>query len=235
MVNDELESTFSKVHLWRYLTILVILGLAVYLLVPQITTLHNSWSVVQGMIWWAVVLAVLSQALSYLGSGFMLYAIVDANQKKLSMLKGTLITMASVSIGLVAGGWVGGAAATYGWVRQESRDGNTAVLAGTLPALLNNAVLVGVSLIGTIYLLLVHDLSQAQLIEFSVILLVLGLLTASIMVALHFPETATRCVVWLAGVGVKTRVESWHKSVSDPHIPRVKSLEYPAVVLPCRL
>jgi hypothetical protein len=105
--------------------------------------------------------------------------------------------MASVSIGLVAGGWVGGAAATYGWVRRESHDGNTAVLAGTLPALLNNGVLVGVSLIGTIYLLLVHDLSKAQLIEFSAILLVLGLMTAIIIIILRFPETATYYAVWL--------------------------------------
>ena len=198
MVNHELESSSSKIRLWRYLPILIIVGVAVYLLVPKITTLQNSWSVVQGMIWWAVVLAVISQALSYLGSGFMLHAILDTNQKKLSVWKGTLITMASVSIGLVAGGWVGGAAATYGWVRRESHDGNTAVLAGTLPALLNNGVLVGVSLIGTTYLILVHDLSKAQLIEFNVILLVLGLMTVGLIVALRFPQTATRYIVWLA-------------------------------------
>ena len=197
MVNHELESSSSKIRLCRYLPILIIVGVAVYLLVPQLTTLQNSWSVVQGMIWWAVILALISQALSYLGSGFMLHAILDTNQQKLSILKGTLITMASVSIGLVAGGWVGGAAATYGWVRRESHDGNTAVLAGTLPALLNNGVLVGVSLIGTIYLLLVHDLSKVQLIEFCVILLVLGLITAMIIIALRFPETATRYIVWL--------------------------------------
>ena len=199
MVNHELESSSSKIRLWRYLPILIIVGVAVYLLVPQITTLQNSWSVVHGMIWWAVGLAVISQALSYLGSGFMLHAILDTNQQKLSTLKGTLITMASVSIGLVAGGWVGGAAATYGWVRRESHDGNTAVLAGTLPALLNNGVLVGVSLIGTAYLILVHDLSKLQLIEFSIILLMLGLMTAGLIVALRFPQTATRYIVCLAG------------------------------------
>ena len=61
-----------KIHLRRYLPILIILGLAVYLLLPQITTLENSWSAVQHMNWWTVVLATVSQALSYLGSGFML-------------------------------------------------------------------------------------------------------------------------------------------------------------------
>jgi uncharacterized protein (TIRG00374 family) len=107
--------------------------------------------------------------------------------------------MAAFSIGLVAGGWVGSAAATYGWIHRENHDENTAALAGTLPALLNNAVLVGVSLIGTLYLLVVHDLGKAQLIEFGIILLVLGLLAVGGVVALRFPETATRLAVWLAG------------------------------------
>jgi glycosyltransferase 2 family protein len=53
-------------------------------------------------------------------------------------------------------------------------------------------------LIGTAYLILVHDLSKAQLIEFNIILLVLGLMTVMIIIALRFPETATHYVVWLA-------------------------------------
>jgi hypothetical protein len=199
MAYPELLVKSPRIRLWRYLPILIILGLAVYLLLPQITTLQHSWSVVQSMTWWAVALATIAQALSYLGSGFMLHAILDIDQQKLSMWKGALITMASVSVGLVAGGWVGGAAATYSWIRQENRDGNSAVLAGTLPAILNNAVLVGVSLIGTLYLLLVHNLSKAQLIEFGIILLVLGLLAVSGVIALRFPETATRLAVWLTG------------------------------------
>jgi hypothetical protein len=66
---------------------------------------------------------------------------------------------------------VGAAAATYGWIRRESRDSNTATLAGTLPAMLNNAVLAGVAVIGTAYLLVLHDLSRTQLIGFSLVLL----------------------------------------------------------------
>jgi glycosyltransferase 2 family protein len=197
MDNQENQPS-PKIRLWRYLPILIILGLAVHLLVPQITTLTKSWSVITSMTWWAVALAVVAQTLSYLGSGFVLHAILVGNQKKLPVLKGMLITMASTSIGLVAGGWVGGAAATYGWIRRESGDTNTAALAGTLPALLNNAVLVGVALIGTVYLLVVHDLSNTQLIEFGIILLILGLLVTGGVVALRSPKTATRFAVWLA-------------------------------------
>jgi len=199
MADHEHPLKSPKIRLWRYLPLLIILGLAVHLLLPQITTLASSWSVVQGMIWWAVILSIIAQALSYLGSGFMLHAILDNNQQKLSTMKGVLITMAAYSIGLVAGGWVGGAAATYGWVRRESRDGNTAALAGTLPPLLNNVVLVTVALIGTIYLLVVHALSNTRLIEFDIILLVLGLIAVGGAVALHFPGTTTRFAIWLAG------------------------------------
>jgi len=175
------------------------LGLAAYLLLPQIASLQHSWLVVQSMIWWAVGLAAVAQAFSYLGAGFMLHAILDNDQQKLSIWKGALITMAAFSVGLVAGGWVGTAAATYGWIHRENPDENTSALAGTLPPLLNDAVLVAVSLIGIIHLLVLHDMSKLQLIEFGVILLVLGLAAAVGVVALRFPATGTRLAVWLAG------------------------------------
>jgi uncharacterized protein (TIRG00374 family) len=186
-----------KIHVWRYLPILVILGLAVHLLVPQITSLKHSWSVVHNLTWWAVSLAVLSQVLSYLGSGYVLHMILRSNRQDLSVARGALITLASYSIGLVAGGWVTGAAATFGWVRRESHDNNTAVLAGTLPALLNDVVLVSVALIGSIYLLVLHDLSTTQMIEFGIVLLLLSLLVAIVVVVLRFPGLAGRLVTWV--------------------------------------
>lgn len=188
-----------KIRPWRYIPTLIIVGLAVYLLLPQIATLENSWLVVQHMIWWAVALAVVSQVLSYLGGGYMLHAILDIEHQKLPIWKGALIIMGSVSIGLVAGGWVGGAAATYGWIYKENHNGNTAAMAGTLPALLDNIALMVVTLVGVLYLLLVHDLGNTQLIEFGLILLVLIMLAAGGVVVLRYPRTAIRLVVWMAG------------------------------------
>ena len=179
--------------------VLIILGLAVHLLVPQISSLERSWSIMKGMTWWAFVLAIVSQKLSYLGYGFMLRAIVNLNRKKLSISKGAMIALASASIGLVAGGWVGGAAATFTWMRREDPEGNSAALAGTLPILLNNGVLVGVALLGTTYLLLLHDLSSTQLIEFVLILLGLGILTVNLVLALRFPNKTTQLALWLSG------------------------------------
>jgi len=203
-----------QIRLWRYLPILIILGLAVHLLVPQITSLENSWSVIQSMTWWAIALAVSAQVLSYLGSGYMLHVILDINHQTLSTLKGVLITMASASIGLVAGGWVGAAAATYGWIHQESHDGDTATLAGTLPALLNNAVLVGVAVVGTAYLLVVHDLSQAQLVGFGFILLVICLMIFSIMAALNSPKFVTRLTIRLTSRWAALRHQPYESAVT---------------------
>ena len=101
------------------------MGLVVHLLLPQIATLENSWLVVQHMLWWAVILAGISQVLSYLGAGYMLHAILDIEHQKLAIWKGALITMGSVSIGLVAGGWVDGAAAAtyFGMLRPPPSGG----------------------------------------------------------------------------------------------------------------
>lgn len=51
----------------RYLVPLNILGLAVLLILPQITTLEHSYQAIKGMLLWAVVLAVMAQVASYLG------------------------------------------------------------------------------------------------------------------------------------------------------------------------
>ena len=79
-----------------------------------------------------------------------------------------LLTMLGVIIGLVAGGWVGDGGATYAWVHRELHDKNAATLTGTLPPILNTAILAGVTIIGTVYLLLIHDLSQTQSISDSI-------------------------------------------------------------------
>src|SRR5574340_182614 len=205
MAKQEHHIPPPKIRLWRYLPLLVILGLGVHLLLPQITTLEHSWSVVKGMIWWAVIMAAAAQGLSYLGSGYMLHAILASNGEKLSSVRGALITLASSSVGLVAGGWVGGAAATYNWVRRSDRNGNAAALAGTLPALLNNGTLVAFSLIGIMFLFLLHDLTRTQLIEFGIILLVLSAITGTVLAAFRFPELTKRAAIWIGSRWSKLR------------------------------
>ncbi len=189
----------QRSHWWRILLAVIVLGLAVNLLLPQIAELERSWDVVKNLIWWAVGLSILAQALSYVFAGYMIHAILETTEQKISLWKCILIYMASFSVGLVTGGWVGSAAATVGWVKQENKDGHTALLAGSLPALLINASLIGLAFFGILYLLFVHNLTKGQLIQYLVILFILGLLTFGELAAMRFPRQASKALIWFIG------------------------------------
>ena len=167
------EPSITLIHAARYLLPLIILGLAVHLILPQLTTLEHSYQVIKGMLLWAVALAIAAQIASYLGSGYLLKALVSLSGSKLTTLRGTLITLAGASFGMVAGGMVGSAAAVYRWMQKEQVKPEAATLAGTIPGLFNNIVLISVSLVGLIHLLVVHQLSLMQGISFVLILAIL--------------------------------------------------------------
>jgi uncharacterized membrane protein YbhN (UPF0104 family) len=173
----------------RNLLTLLLVGLAVHLILPQIATLEHSLQVIKGMTWWAVGLAAGAQVLSYLGSGLLLQAIAAMTGDRLSVVRGTLITTASYSIGLVAGGMVGSGAATYRWVHGSGVSAEGALLAGSLPALVYDGALLIISIFGLLYLLVVHKLTAAQALSFGLILLILSLLAAAIVWgARHRPQ-----------------------------------------------
>ncbi len=177
-----------KIRWARYLLPLLIIGLAIHLLLPQIASLESSIGVIRSMSPWLVSLAVIAQVCSYLGSGYLLKVIVDLGQSRLSIVRGALITLASASIGLVAGGWVGAAAATYRWVEKSEDVSEEAALAGVLPLLFNNALLVIVTVIGLVYLLINHNLSRTQLIAYSLFLTLLGIGILVVIYAILHPE-----------------------------------------------
>jgi uncharacterized protein (TIRG00374 family) len=203
---------FYHKRFWMIFAMVIVLGLAVNLLLPQIKSLENSWSVVKNLTWWALGLALIVQFLSYICAGFMIHAILDANDQKLSVWKGAMIYMASYSVSLVAGGWVAGAAATVGWVKNESRDGQTALLAGSLPTLFINAGLIGLAVLGVIYLLLIHDLTKGQLIQYIIYLLILSAVTFGELAALRYPRVAAK--VWIKAAS------RWAKLLHKPFDPQ---------------
>lgn len=187
-----------KIRLARYLLPLIILGLAVHLLLPQITSLENSIQVLRSMSLWIVSLAIAAQIFSYLGSGYLLKVIVNLGQPRLSILRGVLITLASTSIGLVAGGWLSAAAATYHWVEKSEDSSEEAALAGVLPLIINNAWLMIVTIIGLVYLLINHRLSRLQVISYSLFLIVLGLIMIAILYSVQHRALVERVVLGIA-------------------------------------
>jgi uncharacterized membrane protein YbhN (UPF0104 family) len=71
--------------IWRYVVTLVLLGLAVHLLLPQLASLEHALAVLRGMSRSLVRLAVGAQFTSYIGSGYLL-------QSGVSLLKQRICT-----------------------------------------------------------------------------------------------------------------------------------------------
>jgi uncharacterized protein (TIRG00374 family) len=198
---------------WQKLGILAILGVAVHLILPQITSLEHSWKVLIMLTPWAVGLAFIAQALSYLGSGYLLQTILSLARETINLVRSTLIVVGAASVGMVAGGMVGSSAAIYRWTSRGDGHPEGATLASILPSLFNNLVLVLVSIFGLVHLLLVHDLSQAQLIGFSAITLILGLLIGLGVLALRYRDQATAAVLWVA-----SRLSRLRRKQFDPAV-----------------
>ena len=145
------------------LVALVLLGLAVHLLLPQITNFSSTWQTVQNLRWGLVAVAVVLQLASYAGSGVLLQGLVRLGGGKLRIVRGMEITLASGGIGLVAAGIVGSTAATYGWIHRSGDEGQGAGLAASLKPVFNNALLLIIAVFASIHLLLLGDLDTTEM------------------------------------------------------------------------
>lgn len=158
----------------RWIVVLVLLGLAVHLIIPQLGSLHDSAQVLKTMKPWAVGLAVLSEMLSYVALGYMMKRIVGLTGQVLTLHRAFGVTLASGAVGLVAGGLVGIGGSSFRWLRDAGIRAEGALLAGWLPTLLNAATIAIFALIGMVELVIFQDLSPALWVAFglSVALLV---------------------------------------------------------------
>ncbi len=179
----------------RYIPTLIFLGLAVNLILPQLASVEESLHVIKTMVLWAVLLAALAQIIRYMGSGYLLHSIVATVNQKLSVPRGVLITLAAASVGLLAGGPLGNGAATYRWVRKLGVSAEGSGLAGTLPTLFNNTILVILGMAGMIQLLVAQELSSAQFFVFLLTLLGMALSLAAVNWGKHNREGFTSAAV----------------------------------------
>jgi uncharacterized protein (TIRG00374 family) len=186
----------------RYLVPLLLVGLAVHLLLPQIASLKQTWQTIQKMPWWLVALAIVAEIASYGGSGYLLATLVAILKERLTVLRGTLITLAGGSIGLVAGGVVGNSAATFRWTEASGASKQAAELCGTLPSIFNNILLAIIAILGLIHLLVIHQLTRLQAVSFSLILGLLTLLVTIVVYGVTHPawllRQFTRLAKWWA-------------------------------------
>jgi glycosyltransferase 2 family protein len=201
----------SDIRWLRHLVPLVVVGLAVHLLLPQIADLQKSWQVLEKMPWWLLGLAALMQVGSYVGSGLLLQGLVRLEENHLSLWRSIAITLASGSIGLVAGGIVGSSAATYDWIRTSGVSSQGAGLASMLRSVFNNGLLLLLSIIGLSYLIMDHDVNSIQVVGFSVILIILVLISGVLIWGATHPERLTR---WLKKH--MHRWVAWRGKAADP-------------------
>jgi uncharacterized protein (TIRG00374 family) len=158
---------------------LLLLGLAIYLLLPQLTSVENSLRVIRQMSPVFVVLALIAQVTSYWGSGYLMQASVGIAKQRITIFQGALITLAANSVNLLVGGAVTALTMTFRWTRRLGVKAQGASLAGILPFVFNNLVLIVLSLFGLVYLLIIHELSKLQAVFFAAV----ALLFLSIFVA----------------------------------------------------
>jgi len=161
--------------------------------------LENLLKIIQSMAIWVVCLAIVSQMLSYRGSGYQLHSIVAIVNQRISILFGIVITLAASSIGLVAEGALGNTAATYRWVRKKRVSAEGAGLAGTLPFILNNITMVFVTFVGLVYLLIIRQLTTSQTILFILILLLLLIFISVTIWGIRHRLQLTSLVIRIAG------------------------------------
>ena len=201
-----------RVRLPRYLATVLLLGLGVHILLPQITSIQHSLQVLKEMVWWRLGLAVLAQVASYIGSGVEVRSLSNLSKKHVSLLHSVVVAVASGSVGMVAGGIVGVGAASYHWLRERGVEPENAALAGSLPVWVNNGIMALLASIGLIYLLVKGSLAIGQVIGYVLILVLIAAVFGLLVWSLSHREATVRLVDWGR--------RQWDKLRHRPHDPQ---------------
>jgi uncharacterized protein (TIRG00374 family) len=98
----------------------------------------------------------------------------------LTLNRAFAVTLASGSVGLIAGGLVGIGGSSFRWLRDAGIRAEGALLAGWLPTLLNASTIAIFALIGMVELVIFQDLSTALWIAFSLSLALLVVVAAAL-------------------------------------------------------
>jgi uncharacterized protein (TIRG00374 family) len=172
-------------RLFRWLFYVAVLGAAAFFLLPHLADAKSDFRALYDLNGYWVAAAVVGQMLSYTASGGLIRAAIQLSGKSITLIRGTLITLAANTIGTLGGGFIGTAATSYHWVRDGGFSPKTAALAGWLPPIFNNAVLILLSNWGLIVLLFRHEMSHGKLVLF----IVLEILVAMVPFAMYWSVT----------------------------------------------
>jgi glycosyltransferase 2 family protein len=186
---------FRRRVVLRAVVVVAVLALLVHVLLLRLGTVEGSLRVVRTMRPGLIALALSAQACSYLGSGYLLRSAVTLARARTSLARAVGITMAGSSLGLVAGGAVMHGPASYRWIRASPASPQAAVLGSIATALFNDALLVGLSLSGLVYLLAEHDLTRRTAVAFAVLAALLVAASAVALWSARHPARVTELLV----------------------------------------
>ena len=205
----------------RYGVLLVLLGVAVYLILPQFASLSAAWRVLRNMQGWAVGVAVLAQGLSYLGSGYLVQASAALAGEELSLERSTLVAVASTSVSALGGGSVGSSAATFHWMRGHGLRPEGALIVGWIPPLVNVATISAAAVFGLLYLLLLHKLSVALAVGFALATAILGALLGIVFWGMSNRGGLIRAMKWIAHGWSRVRRRPYREAAVDASAHRL--------------
>ena len=200
---------------------LLLLGLAIYLLAPQLGSLQDSLKVIRQISPLFVALALVTQLASYYGSGFLMQASVGIVAQRITIFQGALVTLAANSVSLLVGGTVTALAMTLRWMHRLGVNAQGGSLAGTLPYVFNNLVLLVSSLFGLVYLLINHELSRLQAVFFTAIALLFLFIFMAVAWALHNRAKLTRVTHYLGQRWAAFRHRSYNSEKAESAIKQL--------------
>jgi uncharacterized protein (TIRG00374 family) len=205
----------------RYLFLLIVMGLSVYLLLPQVARIGHAFRIASTLQIPFVALSLGAQVLSYLGSGYLLRAVVRMVAKPVSVVEGALVTAGANSVGTLGGGVLGTAGMTYLWLRRRGVSPGAAGLGGWIPIYLNNATLAIVSLLGLLTLILLEKFSRVLILGLALAVLTLASGIAALLWSLTHREKLMPLVMAIANFFARFRRKAIDRHATEAAVGRL--------------
>ena len=222
IADSELLPPFpSKTKLRRYLFLLIVLGLSLYLLLPQVARIERAFQVAFSLKMPIVAFSLGAQILSYLGSGYLLRAVVGLVPKPVSVVEGALLTAGAKSVGTLGGGVPGTVGMTYLWLRRRGASPGAAGLGAWIPIVLNDATLAIVSLLGLLTLILLGKFSSVLVLGFALAILILAGGIGTLLWSLTHREKLMPLVMVIARFTARLRREAIDHHATEVAVGRL--------------
>lgn len=173
-----------RVRLLRFIPLLIVLGLLVHLVLPRLGSVEESLETTRSLAPWAIAMALLFEALSYVANGALLQSVVVLGGGRMTLRRATAIEMGASTVALVAAGPLGFGAAIYRWTRDGGVPREKAMLTSWLPSAFDSISLAVFALLGALELLIRHRLSRTTEIALGIVITGLGAVVSLMIVLL---------------------------------------------------